>query len=233
MAKLNLEQRDNEKLEQLAEYLGVSKNKIDFQENERDSKYNEFIVKGEGTFYVMTEEESREAVYDNVEGVFDDLGLESFTPSFQETILSDYLKDGWFEDVCKEYYESYASDIQEETGRDFEYGNRLNDECVEHKLIDPEDIVDGEYEGEEDLVELLSNYLYEDVLEHYSSYAEWYRFDFGTESLNHAISEGYVDLDMDGIVDECIEVDGYGHFIASYDGETIELKNFYAYKIDS
>ena len=36
---------------------------------------------------------------------------------------------------------------------------------------------------------------------------------------------------MNAIVDKCIELDGYGHFISSWDGDTIELDyGLYAYK---
>ena len=42
-----------------------------------------------------------------------------------------------------------------------------------------------------------------------------------------------ISVDYDGIAQECIEMDGYGHFIAGYDGVTIELDEYYAYLQDT
>ena len=38
---------------------------------------------------------------------------------------------------------------------------------------------------------------------------------------------------MDDFVQECIDADGRGHFVANYDGEEIELENdYYAYRVN-
>lgn len=225
---------NQKKLKELADYLSISVDEIEINDEDSNDIYNEYRTP-EGVFYVMTEEESEEAVRDDVENLLDDLGIEAFTPSFQERILDEYLDDDWFESACRESYESYATDIEDEPDRveDGKYANRLIQECIEHNLIKDEEInEDGEYTGKKDLIEELSTYIYEQIGNEYDSYAEWYKFDFGNEELTYLIKNNIVELDIDGIVEECIEADGYGHFISSWDGKTYELDTFYAYKMD-
>ena len=225
---------NEKKRNELAKYLEIDVNEIEIENEDSTSIYNEYRT-SEGTFLVMNEEESRQAVKDDVENLIDDLGIEAFTPSFQETICEKYVDGEWFKDACREFYESYARDIEDEDDRvgEGKYANRLIQECIENNLIKDDEInKSGEYTGKKDLIEELSTYLFEDVENQYDSYAEWYRFDYGTDEFNYIIKNYSVDFDIDGIVEECISMDGYGHFISSWDGETIELDTFYAYKSD-
>lgn len=226
MTELNKKKR-----KELANYLDIPENQITLKDEDSNDKYNEYFVEDDGTYYVMDEDESREAAYEDIEGCVDDMGLSAFSKDFQERILDNYLEDRWFEEVCKEDYENYVNDIESENSDT--YANRLVEECIDAGIIDDDEIdEDGEYTGDKDLQEELSEYLYEKVGENYSSYAAWYNWTFGEDEMRWAVKEGYVNLNMDDLVDECIEVDGYGHFISRYDGETIELDKFYAYKID-
>lgn len=225
---------NQKKRKELADYLGISDTEIQIKDEDSTDIYNEYYT-SEGTFYVMTEEESITAVKNDIESLIDDIGMDAFTPTFQETIMSKYIKDDWFQDACKEFYESYASDIENEEDRvcDGKYANRLIQECIENNIISDEEIDEnGEYTGKKDLVDELTVYLYEDVENNYDSYAEWYKFDYGNENFTYVIKNYDVGFDIDGIAEECIEMDGYGHSISSWDGETIELDTFYAYKVD-
>lgn len=218
------------KREELAKYLEILSEEIQVEDEDSKEKYNEYYTP-KGTYYVMDEEESTEAVKDDIESCLDDMGISAFTPSFQERIFEKYVEDeGVLEEYCSENMGGYAEDIETETYQTI-YANRLIDECVEHGLISTEDInANGEYTGKLNLVETLTDYLVEDVRQGYNSFAEWFRFEFGDDELRELYKNGHLKLDIDGIVAECIEVDGYGHFISHWDGKTIELENFYAYK---
>lgn len=215
------------RIKELAEYLGISPDEIQLEDN-MTSKYTGYLTP-EGTFTVMDEDEAREACYDYIEEFIDDCGIEGFTPYFQDRIYSEFLDDDWFEEACKEMQESYAYDIQSEGG---EIGaNRLIDECIDEGIISSDELdEDGEYTGDLDLVEEYSEFLFDRVGREYSTYAEWYVADFG--DVRDIIRSGAVSLDMDGIVDACIDEDGYGHNLASYDGITIDLPNYMAFKQD-
>lgn len=213
----------------LAEYLGINPKEIQVTSPRWHDWDTEFRTPL-GTFWVLNEDEAKEATYADIENCMDDLGLDSFTEGFVDWILDNAVDDDWFDTCCKEDYENYAADIEGEedrTGRGYE--NRLVEECVSNGLISERDIVDGKYTGKEDLQELLANYLYEDA-GNYGSYAKWYLREFGAKEFNYLIKQGIISIDMDAIVDECIEEDGKAHFIARYDGKEVELDGYYAYK---
>ena len=214
----------------LAEYLGINPKEIQVTSPRWHDWDTEFRTPL-GTFWVLNEDEAKEATYADIENCMDDLGLDSFTEGFVDWILDNAVDDDWFDTCCKEDYENYAADIEGEedrTGRGYE--NRLVEECVSNGLISERDIVDGKYTGKEDLQELLANYLYEDAGNNYGSYAKWYLREFGAKEFNYLIKQGIISIDMDAIVDECIEEDGKAHFIARYDGKEVELDGYYAYK---
>lgn len=211
----------------LADYLVINSEDIQV------SKYGSHLEyrTEEGTFWVLDEDESRQATYDSIKNTMDDLGLKSFTEEFRDWIIENALDDEWFEAACEESEKSYAQDIQEEPDRqeNGKYANRLVQECVENDLISDKDIVNGDYVGKEDLVELLTECLVEDIRNNCSSFYEWYQKNIG--DIDCLIKHDIIPIDMDAIVDKCIELDGYGHFIAPYDGDTVELDSgLYAYK---
>ena len=160
----------------------------------------------EGTFWVLDEDESRQATYDDIENTMDDLGLESFTEEFRDWIIEHALDDEWFETACEESERSYAEDIQEEPDRqeNGKYANRLVQECVENDLISDKDIVNGEYTGKEDLVELLTECIVENIRRDYSSFCEWYQKNLG--GVDYLIKHDIISVDMDAIVDKCIDI---------------------------
>lgn len=214
----------------LAEYLGIDQKEIQVTRPRWHDWDTEFRTPL-GTFWVLNEDEAKEATYADIENCMDDLGLEAFTEGFVDWILDNAVDDDWFDDFCKEDYEGYAADIEDEedrTGRGYE--NRLIEECVTNGLISEREIVDGKYTGKDDPKELLAEYLYEDAYNNYGSYAKWYLADFGAKEFNYLIKQGIISIDMDAIVDECIEEDGKGHFIARYDGKEVELDGYCAYK---
>lgn len=177
----------NEKLQALANYLGVEPNY--FEEESYDDNAFESKEYNEG-YLVLTEEEAREYADRDIRGIFDDLGLESFTPSFQDWILDNALDSEPFDAL-------------------------LDDEIDYFTHIEPDD--DG-------MLELVLSYQDDPI-----AYAKTYVFD-EPENFKKFIIDNNA-IDMEKVVEECIDQDGIAHFIASYDGNEIDLGNgLFAYR---
>ena len=89
---------EQERIEKLAEYLEEP------VENFKEG-YGENIVENTETgeeYFVGTYDESYEAARQDIEDVFDDLGLEAFTPWFQTWILDNAFDEDYFEDFLEE-----------------------------------------------------------------------------------------------------------------------------------
>lgn len=211
-----------ERINALANYLEVDPSTIQVAGDYTDNIYE--TEDGE-EYWVGNEDEAREATKEDIENFIDDLGIEGFTPSFQDWIYENAI-DLDLEDFVLEDYLSYAKDIEDEP--DDEYGTRLAAECVEAGLISEEDFENGEYTGDEDLEELLGQHLAGQV----DNYVEWVVNNFGSDYLKDFLDKyGYGSIDYDAITDEAISWDGIAHFLARYDGEEIELEDgLYAYR---
>lgn len=213
--------RYEDRINELAKYLEVDPETI--KESYRE---NLFETEDGEEYFVVDEDEAYELAREDIESLYDDIGLDAFTPSFQDWIIDNAVDTSFLEDFVREDYQNYASDI--ETEDDDEYGTRLAQECVEAGLISEDDFEDGQYVGDEDLVELLSEHLFEQV----DDYREWFEWNFGGEELARVLKDNMV-IDMDAVVDECISEDGVAHFIASYDGYEIDLgDDLFAYRVN-
>ena len=212
--------REEDRINALANYL-----EIDPAEIKEGYRENLFETEDGEEYFVVTEEEAYDLAKEDIENTIDDLGIDAFAPDFQDWIMNNAVDTSFLEDFVKEDYQNYASDIEYES--DPEYGTRLAAECVEHGLISEDEFENGEYTGDEDLVELLSEFLFEDV----SDYKEWFDFNFGKGELTKILQNNGWALDTDAIVDECISWDGVAHFISFYDGKEIELEDdLFAYR---
>ncbi len=105
-----------------------------------------------GTYNVLTDSESYDAAYQRINDIWDDLGLESFTPNAQIYIRDNFIEptdslDEFMENGFREYYE----DIENESDDTFD--DRLMQELAE---IDGFDRSDMKYLNElkEELEEL-------------------------------------------------------------------------------
>lgn len=105
-----------------------------------------------GTYNVLTDSESYDAAYQRINDIWDDLGLESFTPNAQIYIRDNFIEptdslDEYMENGFREYYE----DIENESDDTFD--DRLMQELAE---IDGFDRSDMKYLNElkEELEEL-------------------------------------------------------------------------------
>lgn len=83
-----------------------------------------------GTYNVLTDSESYDAAYQRINDIWDDLGLESFTPNAQIYIRDNFIKptDSLDEFMEEDFYE-YYTDIESESDSCFE--NRLQRELAE------------------------------------------------------------------------------------------------------
>jgi hypothetical protein len=221
----------NEKLQALANYLGVEPNYFEeesYDDNAFESKeYNE-------EYLVLTEEEAREYTDRNIRNIFDDLGFESFTPSFQDWIIQNALDTEWFEDFLRESMEGYVENIEYESDDVFE--NRLIAEMFDNGILSEDNF---ENFGEDNPM-LKDDVDIEDKKEEYIEYLiksgddpiTYYRYNVGFNNLRDMVRKGYgPKIDMDAVVEECISQDGIAHFIASYDAKEINLGNgLFAYR---
>lgn len=194
--------------------------------------YDDDIFECNGAEYaVLTDSEADEAVVDEIENSIDDLGLEAFTPSFQDWIIENAIDNpSWFEEALQEDMEYYVDNMDEEelinellergylSEDDVHYEE--DDEDMEHPLINDENKL-------QDARESYTSWLVEDAGDAY----DWYKRNFGENQVRDLIKNGEIGLDCETIADEATSWDGRGHFLSWYDGQEIELEDdLYAYR---
>ena len=220
---------EDERIQALAEYLGIDPSEIS---NIYDYEYET----PEGDYLVVYEDESRELAEEDIKNLFDDLGLDSFTPDFKNWIIMNALDNEWFEDAVRESYEYYVEDIENEASSKG-YKNRLIEEMHDHQVLSDDDFEEDE-DGEPDITTLKEGVDIDDLKEEFIDLltenagdpvnycADNYGWDWVTDmaTRNNLI-------DMDEVADQAIYEDGIAHFIATYDGNEIELgKGLFAYR---
>ena len=216
-----------EKIEALAELLGVD-------ESEITQGYNDdvFEISDGREYLVLTEDEADDYFYDSEMSLIDDIGIEGFTPSFQERIFTEFADTDWFEDAYREMYESYSYDIEYES--DDVYGNRLVQECYDAGLIDDDDFGvdengDVDYRdcqlSTDELAERLTDYLVDSI----DDFVEQFKFEFGEEELNKVVERNNL-IDWDAVIEEIERLDGRGLTLARYDGIEIDYDDYYIYR---
>lgn len=213
-----------DKITALAAFKEVSPKDITFRgdDTESPSYWDEYSVDGED-YLVMTEDEADDALKEDLENFIDDLGIDGFTPQFQDWIKENAIDQDWFEEACEESERFYAEDIQSEEGR-------LVEECIEAGIISADDLDEnGEYTGDLDLVDEYSQYLVERIRNDYAGdFVKWYQDEFG--SLKEV--QDRIALDIDAIVEEVKSWDGYGNNLAVYDGKEHEQNGFYIFRVN-
>lgn len=125
----------NEKIQALLDYLNeengtkLKKKNIKIEEQPY-SKSGALYHTPFGTYNVLTDSESYDAAYQRINDLWDDLGLESFTPNAQIYIRDNFIEptDSLDEYMEEDFYE-YYTDIESESDSCFE--NRLQRELAE------------------------------------------------------------------------------------------------------
>lgn len=102
----------------LAQYLGIEEDEIE------DLSDDEFET-SEGDYKVLTDEEADNECHDILEMYLDDMGLETFTPSFQDWIINNALDESEVEDFINSELD-YFENIEPDTDM-VEYLNSLTD----------------------------------------------------------------------------------------------------------
>ncbi len=220
---------DEDRIQALAEYLGIDPSEI-------SNTYDYEFETPEGDYYVVTQEEAEQLAKEDIENLYDDLGLESFTTYFRDWIIMNALDNDWFEEAVRESYESYVEAIEDEASS-MGYDNRLIEEIHDHQVLSDDDFEEDE-DGEPNLRELKEGIDIDDkkeefvdlLVENAGNAVDYCGDNYGWDWVAEMASQHNL-IDMDEVVDQCIYEDGIAHFIARYDGEEIELENgLYAYR---
>lgn len=215
----------------LADHLGVDIETI------TTSSYDDktFETEDGEEYLVLDSDEAREAAIEAVKNDLDDMGIESFTDDFKDWAYRNAIETDWFDDALRESEEFYADDIESED--DNEYGNRLIHEMYDEGILEDDDFEkdeDGEidYTRVKETVDIDSKKedFVDKLVENMGDAVEWYRSEFGEDELARTVRENNL-IDADAVAEEAIDWDGVEHFLASYDGEEIELDDgWYAYR---
>ena len=128
----------NEKVQALLDYLneenGTKLKRRDIKIEEQPySKSGALYHTPFGTYNVLTDSESYDAVYQRIENLWDDIGLDSFTPNAQIYIRDNFIEptDSLDEYMEENFYE-YFTDIESESNSYEEpFENRLQNELAE------------------------------------------------------------------------------------------------------
>ena len=197
-----------ERIEALTKFLGVE------VEDLTVSKYDERVFENEeaGEYVVLTEEEADEAAEESIKESINDLGLQAFTEDFQQWILDNCVDSDWFAEYLEDYEIGYIEDIRDEKSDYEEYETRL-----------AEEMEDAGVDTEEEFLEYL--------IECYEDPVEWFKDMFGMEEFTNACEEHDL-IDWEAVINEAIEVDGCGHFIATYDGVENEMGEYFIYRLN-
>ena len=213
-----------EKRDALADYFEVE------DEVRYDKDMDIFILPDGRAYFVYTGDEADQKAKEDVINSIDDMGIEAFTPDFQQDIIDNQMVDvDWFDDAMKESYEFYADDIMSEDG---EHGNRLFDEMIEEGVISEEDVTeDGELVDGIDLDEKKEEFV-EKLCENWDNGVQWYIDNFGERDFSDVCKKHDL-YDYDEIAETAVRWDGRGHFISMYDGEELDIgDDLFAYKYE-
>ena len=207
----------------LAEYLNVDVDEL-------TEGYDETMIEtSDGESYmVLTDDEADEATREDIENCIDEMGLESFTEEFQEWIVDNALDTDFFDDCLRDDTAFYMEEMEQED--DTEYENEMVAELVRGDYLSEDDF-DEDGLVDRDAYEVAKDRYFDDQVDQ-DAY-QWYVDNFGKEEVEKLVRTGDITLDIDKVVEACIDEDGRGHFLSSYDGEEIELSNdLFAYRID-
>jgi hypothetical protein len=195
-----------------------------------DSKIKyEFIASdGDVEYRVFKTEDDAEQIA--VEQVLED--LKENPDYFNQDWLMNYI-DGrdFFEEALNEMNDGYVQDIESESDR--KYANRLIAELVENGLMDEED---AESDNAEELAdELKYDYvalLTEEKLDEGNDGLDYFINNFGESETYKMVMDNNL-INVDEASQDAVQTDGIGHFLSSYDGETLYLSDDYvAYRIN-
>ena len=206
-----------EALDSLMEETGSTDLEISYVSDNGNSFY---ATDNNLEYRVFKSEDDAEEVA--VEQVRED--LEESPENFNQDWLMNYIDGGdFFEEALNEMNQVYVDDIESES--DSVYENRLIAELVENGLMDEEDAKSDYAEPMAD--DLKSDYvalLTEGQLDEGNNGLNYFIYNFGEEETYKMVRDNNL-IDIDEASKDAVNVDGIGHFLSSYDGETLYLSN--------
>lgn len=136
-ANIDVETTD-EKIQALLDYLneenGTKLKRRDIKIEEQPySKSGALYHTPFGTYNVLTDSESYDAAYQRIDSLWDDLGLDSFTPNAQIYIRDNFIEptDSLDEYMEENFYEYYTDIESESNSYEEPFENRLQSELAE------------------------------------------------------------------------------------------------------
>ena len=166
------------------------------------------------TYKILTDDEADNCFEQYQKDLWEEMGMQSFNPNFQEQILSDddIIDKTWFDDVLQEFQESYCNDIESEISDNEDFENRLEQEISENGCKNKDEYIEYLTDGVDSIQDFKDN--------------------FGIDEFSRICVENSF-IDIDKVIELIKEWDGRGVSIASYDGDELDIENnFYAYRID-
>lgn len=224
-------------IEELAKKLELDPKTLKAEEERSDNQYIYYTVETEdGERYVVADHVTAEDLAkSDVKSVVDDLGIESFTKDYQKKIFDKFADEEPFRQAFDESYRSYIEDIKSED--DDEYENRFVRELVENEIVSDDDLI----KNEDGLLALKEDTDEDDLVDRFVDavanawnydYVNWMKTEFGLDEVTRFIKDNDA-IDWDEVAKDAVNTDGIAHFVASYDGEELELgADLYAYRID-
>ena len=101
---------DEDKLMALSEFLGIDPEEITDESPEFDTP--------EGDYLVLTKDEAHDRAIDAIVMLFDDMGLEAFTPQFQEQIVNKFIDISVIDHIIEQeidYYQNWGDEEDSDT----------------------------------------------------------------------------------------------------------------------
>lgn len=163
------------------------------------------IQVGSKEYWVLDDVEAQDKAVEETLALIEEMGIDSFSESFQQWILDNAVKSDWFKDALHESMEFYADDIVNEGSSSDEFENRLEEEMA-----------DAGVDNEEDFIEYL--------VENAGDPVQYFRNEFGEEEFNETVREHDL-IDWDAVAEEAVSTDGPANSLASYDGKERDLGN--------
>jgi hypothetical protein len=127
-----------------------------------------------------------------------------------EAEIQGMINESWFEDFWREAneFQAYEEDIEyiatEEELEQLDNGEIAEDEIRENYLNTLNVAIDGQW-------------------------MEEYKFQFGESEFQRVLIQENL-IDIEELAKYCVDIDGVGHFIASYDGDETEHEGYYVYR---
>lgn len=163
------------------------------------------------------EQEVYNAVVEEVESIFNDVGYDAFNWDNMGGI-ENFVDTKWFEEARQESNESYARDIAEYEPE------RFKEEAKEYGITVGEEI-------DEYAIDAFAEKMKENQEE---NPVEWFINNFGKDAIRDLIKENKITFDTHAIADEVINLDGAGHVLSGYDGNEVEQqvngKTYFLYR---